>query len=199
MAAPVAFGRGPRLAPREKSNRAPVVRRRRGAKKAHQPEAAVGASRNITHPSVAFVFDPERDSALAAPYWMLGDDSMESETALAERASLRTHPAVQDALRRLGNAAFERDESGRVLQSEYLRVHARISRVLAPKMPEEDSAAAAEREWANDSAGQEWIDDSRISEALFQLVDLWSQTTEPEEYLSFLEALRFKLRFSENG
>ena len=34
---------------------------------------------------------------------------------------------------------------------------------------------------------------------LFQLVDLWSQTTEPEEYLSFLEALRFKLRFSENG
>eukprot|EP01048_Picozoa_sp_COSAG05_P006807 COSAG05_NODE_459_length_9617_cov_12.484661_9_plen_146_part_00 len=145
------------------------------------------------------MFDPERDSKLTEPYWMLGDDTMESELALAQRGSLRTHPAVQDALRRLGNAAFERDENGAVLQAEYLRVHARITRILAPKMREEDAAAAAEREWENDSDGQGWIDDSRISEALFQLVDLWSQTTEPEEYLSFLEALRFKLRFSEIG
>ena len=183
MSAEVAFGRGPQAAP--------VVRRKR------KETREAGPAGNITHPSVAFVFDPERDSRLSQPYWVMGDDTMETELALAQRSSLRTHPAVQDALRRLGNAAFERDGEGLVSQAEYTRVHARMSQVLAPSMSEAEAAEAAAKEWVNDSGGQDRIDDSRINEALFQLVDLWCQTMQPEEYLSFLEALRFKLRFSD--
>ena len=40
------------------------------------------------------------------------------------------------------------------------------------------------------------MDSSMLNSALFQLTDLWCQTLEAEEYLSFLEALRFKLKFS---
>ena len=184
----VAFGRGPRQA---------VVRRRVKTPKEGAKRAAPAADK-ITHPSVAFLFDPERDAKAAQPYWKVGDDTMETEEALAERAALRTHPAVQDALRRLGNAAFARDPDGFVVQEEYERVHARIARVLAPSMPEADAAAAAAAEWQADAQGQDRIDESRLNAALFQLVDLWCQTTQVEEYLSFLEALRFKLRFAGN-
>ena len=187
---PVAFGRGPQQA---------VVRRRvktpKAGGKPRQPAAA--AAEKITHPSVAFLFDPERDAATSQPYWTLGDDAMETDAALAQRAELRTHPAVQDALRRLGNAAFARDAEGFIVQAEYERVHARIARVLAPSMLEADAAAAAAAEWQSDVQGQDRIDDSRLNAALFQLVDLWCQTMQVEEYLSFLEALRFKLRFAD--
>jgi len=185
----VAFGRGPRQA---------VVRRRIKTPKDGQRRPEPAADK-ITHPSVAFIFDPERDAKAAQPYWKdPGDPSMETKEALAQRASLRTHPAVQDALRRLGNAAFARDPDGFIVQEEYERVHARIARVLAPSMSEADAAAAAAAEWQADSQGQERIDESRLNAALFQLVDLWSTTMQVEEYLSFLEALRFKLRFVEN-
>jgi hypothetical protein len=183
----VAFGRGPQQL---------VVRRRVKTPKAGAKPAPAAADK-ITHPSVAFLFDPERDAASAQPYWTLGDEAMETEAALRERAELRTHPAVQDAIRRLGNAAFARDAEGFIVQEEYERVHARIARVLAPGMPEADAAEAAAAEWQADAHGQDRIDDSRLNAALFQLVDLWCQTTQVEEYLSFLEALRFKLRFAD--
>ena len=41
------------------------------------------------------------------------------------------------------------------------------------------------------------VDASRMNSALFELVDIWTSGTEAEEYLSFLEALRFKLRYME--
>jgi hypothetical protein len=183
----VAFGRGPQQA---------VVRRRVKTPKDGQKRPAPAADK-ITHPSVAFLFDPERDAKAEKPYWSVGDDSMETQEALAARAALRTHPAVQDALRRLANTAFARDPEGFVAREEYERVHARIARVLAPSMPEEDAAAAAAAEWQADSQGEDRIDESRLNAALFQLVDLWCQTTQVEEYLSFLQALSFKLRFAE--
>jgi len=187
--AEVAFGRGPQVV------------RRRVKPRAAEPAAAAagGAAQKITHPSVAFLFDPERDAGVEKPYWMLGDDAMETEAALAQRQELRTHPAVQDALRRLGNAAFARDAEGRVSQAEYESVHARITTILAPTMPQDEAARAAAAEWQSDAQGQESIDESRLNAALFQLVDLWCQTTQVEEYLSFLEALRFKLRFADLG
>ena len=59
---PVAgFGRGPHVNARAKSEKQPVVRRRKAAAKADtQPDAA--ALNAITHPSVAFLFDPERSA-----------------------------------------------------------------------------------------------------------------------------------------
>ena len=148
----VAFGRGPQQL---------VVRRRVKTPKAGAKPAPAAADK-ITHPSVAFLFDPERDAASAQPYWTLGDEAMETEAALRERAELRTHPAVQDAIRRLGNAAFARDAEGFIVQEEYERVHARIARVLAPGMPEADAAEAAAAEWQADAHGQDRIDDSRL-------------------------------------
>lgn len=180
----VAFGRGPQTAAR-------VVRRRQ---REAQPDSQHGPG--ITHPAAAFVFDPDRDNKLPAPYWTLGDDSMETDEARELRSELRSHPAVQDGLRRLSGTAFARSDDGSVSRSEYLHAHTKIAQVLAPTMPQDIAIAAAEREWQADSGGMDSIAGERIYDALFELVDMWCQTTEAEEYLAFLEALRFKLRFS---
>jgi hypothetical protein len=150
----VAFGRGP-----------PVNARQRVVRRQAQGGSSSAAPRRITHPSVAFVFDPERDAKLSAPYWELGDPVMESADALARRAELRTHPAVHDALRRLTRAAFQFDGEGMVTQQGYLATHACISRVLAPNMSPADAAAAAEREWAHDSGGLDQIGEGRVTGA----------------------------------
>eukprot|EP01052_Picozoa_sp_SAG31_P041195 SAG31_NODE_6180_length_2135_cov_1.055010_2_plen_433_part_00 len=184
----ISFGRGPHVSARAKPEKAPVVRRRPKATAKGEPQPGSGLGDNITHPSVAFLFDPERDSKLPAPYWQISDDEMHTPGAIAQREELRSHPAVQDGLRRLAKYAFTFDEQGLVDKTEYLRVHKNICKILAPKMHPTEAAAAAEAEWAADAGEGERMDASMLNAALFQLTDVWCQTLEAEEYLSFLEA-----------
>ena len=56
-----------------------------------------------------------------------------------------------------------------------------ISSATATQMALED--------WAEDSAGLNNVNSSRFKTALFELADMWTETTDPQEYLDFLEYL----------
>ena len=44
-------------------------------------------------------------------------------------------------------------------------------------------------DWEHDSCGAEAIDAERFKNALFEMCDLWTDTTDPQEYVDFLDWL----------
>ena len=70
------------------------------------------ATRQITHPSIAAIFHPERDEQQELPYYEQGDKSMGAPSARAARAAMREHPAVVDAIARFSSKIYPTDEEG---------------------------------------------------------------------------------------
>lgn len=50
-------------------------------------------------------------------------------------------------------------------------------------------------DWLFDTQGADTLDTDRFFEAIFTLVDLWTLSTNAEEYVAFLETLANKIRF----
>ena len=50
-----------------------------------------------------------------------------------------------------------------------------------------------------DSKGHGELTYEDFYEAVFELVDLWTTTAKPEEYIAFLNALTFRLKFGSNS
>ena len=55
------------------------------------------------------------------------------------------------------------------------------------------NAPALQRDWAVDAAGDVSLTYERFEACLFELADQWTTTVEAEEYLAFLNALKFRL------
>merc|ERR1711939_768043 len=154
--------------------------------------AAEGGHHYMTNIQAALIFNPFRDQGQAKPYTEEGDPEMSSEANELRRADLSTHPAIQDALFRL-IALYELDEEGRIPKAEYITKHRRVAMLLMPQMPAEETLAEAVVDWGDDADGEDSISQEALTNALFQLTDIWCKTTQVGEYLAFLDTLAQRL------
>ena len=63
------------------------------------PPQAAALGHNITHPSVGFLFDPERDSKLPSPYWLMCASLRTRHTRTQQSHKTLTGPAPHAARR----------------------------------------------------------------------------------------------------
>jgi len=140
-------------------------------------------------PMLRQIFDPQRD-AEGVPYHEQHDPQMYTSEALATREALCEHPAVVDALHRFAQL-YRPDADGNVSRLEYARVHVAIVQALMGHhlRSEAQVREAIDEDWASDSAGQPELTPARLSDALFEMADLWCPGLDAEEYVSFLNAL----------
>jgi len=147
----------------------------------------------MTHPSVALVFDPQRDAGLDTAYGADARARMETAAARAAREALRVDPSVQDAVYRF-SFLYDRDADGLVNAETYRAVHARVMALLLPSFAEDERRESGLRDWVKVTHGHPRLDYSALAAATFELADRWTVGVEADEMVTFLEVLRFRLR-----
>jgi len=149
--------------------------------------ASTEGAHYMTNVRTALVFNPYRDEGMRKSYADEGDPEMDSEENEAKRLSLRTHPAVRDAITRM-MALYKRDVQG-VLKDEYFSKYLLIVRLLMPKMSAAEAREEAEVDWAEDAEDGSHISVEGLETGLFQLADMWCKSVQVSEYVAFLDTL----------
>ena len=77
---------------------------------------------------------------------------------------------------------------GGLVRAQYLVMHKKIVLALEPETMPAEAAEAAEEDWLQDSEGALSIDKAQFDACWLELADMWTNTTQPNEYADFLEA-----------
>ena len=131
-----------------------------------------------------------------------GNLSLYSDAALLQRKGLREHPAIVACIHRwwycLLIPTFDANRNGKLDKDEYMIFHKCLNMALqsgvegldnrTPLSPAVQTQMALE-DWEEDTQGTGSVNIERFKSALFELVDMWTETTDPQEYLDFLEYL----------
>ena len=177
---------------------------------------APGGDQNKTkHMSkdLAFIFSAARDNFPAKPYAEDGNPDFYTEDAIKERSALKENPVVSAAIADF-LTMFQKTgpSSNRVIpKEEYFRVFMHIGMILRPGVEHEELSGLVKKDFDDDcmdrdSAGQiitsppegdegnhrpygsyDYIDERKLYDAIFELVDTWVPSMYETEYKSFLE------------
>ncbi|RLN96727.1 hypothetical protein BBJ28_00015890 [Nothophytophthora sp. Chile5] len=112
--------------------------------------------------------------------------------ALALRFSLRNDPDVEAAVKQLWAVELPRDALGCIDQRGYAAFFRRVGRSLEPE------ATVRRRRRMEETIREDWVRDSKdeavmgfasFFDSVFELADLWCDTTDVAEYVAFLGRL----------
>ena len=130
-----------------------------------------------------------------------GNLLMYTDTALHQRKGLRQHPEIVACCDRWWTCIIipvvDVDLSGQLSRDEYFVFHQCLNRALlaeesdriTTELSSAEASTMALSDWEHDSGGLDTIDHERFQAALFELADLWCETTDPQEYVDFLDWL----------
>jgi hypothetical protein len=127
-----------------------------------------------------------------------GDLLLYTDEALYQRQLNRDHPLVVKMIREWWGTFilthFDTDGDEKISKGEYISLHNSLNRVLCDEdesmLPSDASMCQmALEDWEADSHGAGHIDRDAFVGALFELADLWTETTDVQEYISFLDFL----------
>eukprot|EP00998_Keelungia_sp_KM082_P009385 NODE_5562_length_690_cov_164.660746_g5539_i0.p1 GENE.NODE_5562_length_690_cov_164.660746_g5539_i0~~NODE_5562_length_690_cov_164.660746_g5539_i0.p1 ORF type:complete len:196 (-),score=33.74 NODE_5562_length_690_cov_164.660746_g5539_i0:25-612(-) len=164
-------------------------------KRASTPVAVEVAASPVKHRSelnVEFVLSQDRDAKLPKPYHECGNTKMYTPENLSKRAALRHNDAVKGALDRFARL-YKLDSEGNVTKESYMIVHKQLCSALRPGMTASEIDDTAEQDWEVDAGPEEQLSAAQLRTILFDFADIWTQGTDANEYLMFLDKLYFKL------
>jgi hypothetical protein len=127
-----------------------------------------------------------------------GDLDHYSANSLHKRRQLRDHPEI---VRLLGvwwmgaTHSFDKDDSNQLEKHEYKKFHKRLVRAFAADdddtndLSAEGAEKAFEEDWENDSKGRGYVNQKAFFDSVYELADTWTEGTDPEEYIDFLQAM----------
>ena len=131
-----------------------------------------------------------------------GDLSLYSDDALLQRSRLRHHPEIKKCSDRWWHCllipTFDANMDGKLQRDEYIIFHKCINMALqagveglvdGTPISSQVATQMAIEDFESDSAGTDSVDAERFRNSLFELVDMWTETTDPQEYVDFLEFL----------
>ena len=80
-------------------------------------------------------------------------------------------------------------EDGTLKREQYERVHRLLTRALAPQMDEASWREAVHEDWASDLRGQSRFTLELYVVSMFEIADLWTESTEEMDYVIFINKL----------
>ena len=122
------------------------------------------------------------------PYYLQGNPEMETPAALKARHQLRRSRLIQFEIAKYWSV-YAKNKKGEVEKAEYCKMHARITKALIPSFSDSEAAAVAEEDWSSDSRGRTAMDYPTFYDAIFEIVDMWTENIDLIEYVTFLRVL----------
>ncbi|CAM9156359.1 unnamed protein product [Ectocarpus sp. 12 AP-2014] len=150
---------------------------------------------------VASEYDSEADKPATKkeddqnhPAWLQGDIDMYSSANQKKRKRLKRAPAVQEKIKTLWSLATSDGEGcdvGASLSKEtFLSIMVKIHvLIIFPPVDLSWAMTNALKDWEKDNAGLDTMNLDRFIDSIFELVDIWTETTEEQEYLDMLDLL----------
>ena len=132
--------------------------------------------------------------------WEQGDKALYSSASIEARYKNRTNKEVYHWLDVWWDSAFERSGSHSgserptaMSKQVYVNIYVRVSQAIfefeSEDWEEAELVRLVEEAWDEESGGQGHLTRSQFNDSLFELVDMWTDTVEPAEYVSFLRRL----------
>lgn len=146
----------------------------------------------IKAPELAFIFNPARDEI--KPYYLDGDTTMYTETSIARRNALKSEMVVADSINDF-MSLYQVDSSGCINRKEYERMYGKICGILRVNIDPVEYKRILDDEWKKDSKGYEKMTKEMIFDSLFELCDIWCPNIDANEYKSFFDQMKFRIRY----
>ncbi|KAL4099720.1 hypothetical protein PRIC1_007520 [Phytophthora ramorum] len=140
------------------------------------------------------VAEVDRTSGMEVTYRQQGNLDHYTEDNLAKRVSLQQDPHMIALTQRLWNCAL-RNGDKKLKYGDYETYMLCLHRLI---LPEFDIAASKELiadDWKRDSGEQDYLDYAFFHLSMFELVDLWTDTVDPEDYISLLYCITHCLTY----
>ncbi|KAL7687958.1 hypothetical protein Plhal304r1_c020g0070821 [Plasmopara halstedii] len=138
----------------------------------------------------------ERDSTSGTEvtYRYQGNLDHYTEDNLAKRLSLQQHPHMIALTQRLWSCALRNGET-RLTFADYETYMLCLHRLVLPDFDIEASKDLILDDWKRDCGEQDYLDYSYFHLSMFELVDLWTDTVDPEDYISLLYCITHCLTY----
>jgi len=122
-----------------------------------------------------------------------GDARLYTSAALKKRRGLRSREDIGLYIRKLWRAIAHDTSAacdGELRKDGYFRFNVSLFKALMPEFDVKDAQVAAEEDWINDvgdtGTGMSY---GAFFDSVFELVDVWSPSLEPQDYIHFLRKL----------
>lgn len=127
----------------------------------------------------------------SVPYHEQGQQLFYTLDALRARRALSNHPDVVDSIRQHWLFLTSHKPLGqrRVTRDEYIRFFGALQQRLLPSLREAEARQSLEEDWRRDSRDRDLLDYASFHNALFELIDNWCDTIEPNDYVHFCDDL----------
>ncbi|KAK1947144.1 hypothetical protein P3T76_001154 [Phytophthora citrophthora] len=113
---------------------------------------------------------------------------------LAKRVSLQQHPHMIALTQRLWNCAVRNGEK-KLKFDDYETYMLCLHRLILPEFDVGASKGLIMDDWKRDSGEQDHLDYAFFHLSMFELVDLWTDTVDPEDYISLLYCITHCLTY----
>ena len=155
---------------------------------------AAEASRAVADGSVLVEAGTEAEVS-GAEWWRQGDQEMYTRDNLKRRVALRRDASIVEALEAFWDAALKSVQSGgdstahALHHAGYFDLMDRVYRSLLPSYDADDAAKSIDEDWERDTRGALELVRAPFLDALFELVDTWSEGIHAATYVEFLSVL----------
>ena len=178
----------------------------------------------ITNPDLAHVFKNKRDDFPAKPYHEDGNPEMYTKDNMAKRATLKDSPIVREAIKKfMSEFQMSGNQANRhITKEEYCRVFSNVGMILRPSIEADELTKIIKEDFENDSADKvdpnaeknekkegeqeaqqpktyDILSEDKLYDALFELVDTWTQNADELEYKGFFSQLEFRMKYAGQG
>eukprot|EP00966_Prymnesium_polylepis_P074920 1738009-Prymnesium_polylepis.1 len=126
----------------------------------------------------------EAASTSSRPYRMQGDARFDDPHFRAKRLALKDSPKLRLAILQFWTT-LGLDAGEAMNKEQYVYVHRRLARALAPDLSHAESLEAADEEWAEDLAGASEMTFDRYVDSIFGVADLWTDVVSELDYVIF--------------
>ena len=130
----------------------------------------------------------EAAAADAQPYRLQGDERFDDPQIVRKRQALKKSTKLRSAILQfwttLGLA-----EDATMTKEQYVYIHRRLARALAPDLTAAEAAEAAEEEWKEDLAGTSEMTFELYAESIYGVADLWTDGVGELDYVIFVNKL----------
>jgi Ca2+-binding EF-hand superfamily protein len=139
-------------------------------------------------------------------YSTQGDLSMYSNNNAIKRERLRNNPEIIAIIDHWWSqvilAKYDKNHDDVLNKSEYMNLHKALGRALSDPSTKSDpteETKMAEEDWLLDTIslnmadGARYLNENMFIRSIFELADLWTDTTNVQEYIQFLEYIFIKL------
>ena len=116
------------------------------------------------------------------PYRMQGDARFEDPEILEKRNALKDSAKLRSAILQFWTTVGLEPDA-HMTKENYIYIHRRLSRALAPELSNAEAVEAAEEEWQEDLGGADYMTFALFSDSIYGLADLWTDAVSELDYV----------------